>query len=308
MLNAEAVLEEYVKYLAKCGWLVWVGDSPWVLEGRRLTPATPPHRTATVRLEDLRQAMRRAGAWIALWNDSWDTPPGPWWWICCDNRQYDLDSLSSNRRSNVRRGLRRCEVRLIEAADFAERGYEVYAAAFERYGSDLEPISREYFKEGVNLWAQYPGRERWGAFVDGRLAAYARCIVVDDVVFASEIKADPALLKSYPNEALWFTLTAHYLKERGMSYVTDGWRVLQHQTNVQDFLQSMGYRRIYCSLRVMMHPLLDLAVRCRAQWWAEMVLMPQWAPGLFGRVKAVTAAHGVARACARDESAHPSGT
>ncbi|HOI54227.1 MAG TPA: hypothetical protein PLP01_03170 [Phycisphaerae bacterium] len=293
-------VETYAAHLESRGRLVRVGGEPWMLANRRLTPAVPPHRMGPVDRAEVRRALRQSGAIAALWTDAWDTSPGPWWWVCCDDPQYDYASLRSSRRSSVRKGLRLCEVRRIGVDELVTIGYGVYKAAFARYGTGVVPVSCDAYIADVRRNAEYVGRETWGAFIGGALAAYATCIVIDDFVLVSAAKADPSRFKSNPNEAVWFELTRHYLRERGIAWVADGARVLQHQTNIQGFIETMGYRRVYCPLRLEMLPGVAAALRLGARRWARMVGMARWRPALLDRIEALDTAYGIARVCAAE--------
>jgi hypothetical protein len=301
MSDTQATLASYMVYLERRGWLVRVGDVPWMLADRRLTPAVPPHRMGPVDRTEVRRALRQSGAIAALWNDAWDTSPGPWWWVCCDDRQYDLERIrSGSRRKCVKRGLRQCSSRMIGVDELGEIGYDVYAAAFDRYAPGAKPLSREAYVADVRRNAEYGGRETWGAFVGGRLAAYATCIVVDDVVYVSASKSNPAMFKCNPNEALRFEMTRHYLRDRRMTYVISGMRVLQHESNIQEFLESMGYRKIYCPLRLEMRAGVSAALRLGVVRWARMAGMGRWYPGLLKRIEALDMAYSIARICASE--------
>jgi len=202
--------------------------------------------------------MKETGARLAQWTEGWDTGECDWWYVCCDQKDYDLATLRKDPRYEVRKGLDQCTVRALDPGWFAENGYPVYAAAFARYGTrpllDAAGFAREFLGH-----AEYAGRETWGAFVDARLVAWQSCIVVDDAVFSASSKSDPAFLKAKPNNALLYTLTRHYLRDRGVRYVTSGSRVLLHDTNAQEFKERMGYRKIYAPLRAELGALASLA-------------------------------------------------
>ncbi len=128
-------------------------------------------------------------------------------------------------RYETRKGLEQCEVRRVDSRWFAENGYGVYASAFGRYGTP-PPLQEAGFVQEFLNHAEFPGRETWGAFRRGRLVAWQSCLVIDDVAFSVSSKSDPAHLKAKPNNALLYTLTRHYLRERNVAYVTSGSRVL----------------------------------------------------------------------------------
>ncbi|NLX59376.1 MAG: hypothetical protein GXY74_09860 [Phycisphaerae bacterium] len=300
MSDTGATLEAYAAHLEARGRLVRVAGEPWMLANGRLMPVAPPHRMGAVDRQEVRRALRRSGAIAALWNDAWDTSPGPWWWVCCDDRQYDYPSVRSSRRSSVRKGLKLCEVRRVGIDELEQLGYGVYQAAFARYGPGAVPSSQEAYLAEIRRNAEYGGRETWGAFIGGQLAAYATCIVVEDMVYVSAAKSDPGLLRSNPNEAVWFELTRHYLRDRQMAFVTDGARVLRHETNIQGFVETMGYRRVYCPLRLETGSCVAAAIRLGARRWARMLGMGRWRRSLLERIEALDTACGIARVCAAD--------
>ena len=222
----------------------------------------PPHQTRNIPSKDVKAAIKASGAVLAIWNNDWDTVPGHWWWICCDDPNYDLPNFPKNPRRDIRKGLEACEVKQVDGKWFCENGYDVYEAGFLGYG-EKPPMNRDQFAAEFRHNAEYAGRETWGAFVDGRLVAYESCIIVDDMVLESSAKSDSNYHKSHPNNALVYTLTRHYLRERGMKYVTSGRRVLHHDTNVQEFQEKLGYRKVYCPLKAEMSCLASLATTVR---------------------------------------------
>jgi hypothetical protein len=288
-------LDEYAKHMAKMYPVVWIDGVPWRATRRMLEPLAAPHTMKPVDRAKVRQAMRETRAVLARWNDAWDTAPGEWWWICCDDRQYDVERLSRNRRKTVRKGCRLNEVRLLDNLWFAENAFEVYAASYKRYDLGIDRVDREGFVKGALQAAECKGRETWGAFVDGKMIAYMSCLVVDDVVHVSSNKWDPDYGRVMPNDALEYTLTRHYLAERGVAYVTSGVRVLHHDTHTQDFDESMGYRRVYCPLRVELSPLAALAVGSGLGRWGPYAGLAKVMPSLFLRLRAASRLAAIAR-------------
>ena len=140
-------LAEYAKHVAKRAEVLWVDDVPWVLRDRILRPLSPPHRLKPISRRSIRAAMKQAGAVLAQWTEGWDTPACDWWYVCCDQKDYDLGTLKKDPRYEVRKGLEQCEVRPVDPSWFAENGYRVYAAAFRRYGTPPVLTESGFVKE-----------------------------------------------------------------------------------------------------------------------------------------------------------------
>ena len=175
----------------------------------------------------------------------------------------------------------------------------VYAAAVAEYPNEGWCHSADQFYDEVIQCARYPGRETWGAFVGDKFVAYVSCIVMDGAVGLSWSKSDPAELHHKPNNALTYALTRHYLVERKLKYVTAGARVVQHPTHIQEFRQAMGYRRLYCSLKVQMHPLLTAGVCLRLDRLGGWSVLRKVAPKLAMNLSGTGLLARIAKSCRR---------
>ncbi len=279
--------ESYVKHVAGSHTVVRVGGVPWRMARRMLEPLPMPHRPVRPDRGEVRRAMKETGAALARWHDAWDTEPCDWWWICCDDPAYDVERFGKRARRSVRVGLRRCEVRQVQADWLAENGYRVYASAHERYGGQLEPSPPEKFADAIRRMADCEAIEIWGGFAESSLIAYAVCLVFDHAVNLSAVKSDPEMMNKQANSALVYELTRHYLTERHMAYVTDGCRTLHHQTSFQEFLERMGYRRIYCPLRAEFARLPALVLATGLPRWGPRLGLGKLAPRAVERLRAV---------------------
>jgi hypothetical protein len=290
-------INEYASYVSSYMPVRWIGQTPWRAWRRLLEPICMPHMTPPTEQPAVRNAMRGSSALLARWNEEWDTAPCDWWWVCCDDRDYDVERLPSRARRDVRAGLRKCQVRRIEIDWFAVNGYEMHSAACARYGDGVIE-SPSHFEQHVRRFAGYSGHELWGAFVGEQLAAYAVCVVLQDAVNMSALKAHPAHLKACPNNALVYHITSHYLRERNVGYVTDGSRVLHHETSFQDFLSRMGYRRVYCPLKTVFSPAAKLVLASGVDRWGRRLGLHKLAPGVLSGAAAARALDVIARQCA----------
>lgn len=225
----------------------WIADHPWRTQAGILRPLSMPHVPVPIDRPALRRAMRRRGAILAVWASDWDGPPGEWWYCCYDRAQTVQAIPSARGRRNVRVGLRRCTVRRIESTVFGPRAYPVLTGAFEGMGG--RPPSLETFLAETRAQASYPGTEYWGAFVGDTLVAYSTCHRLDGAVLHGSTKSLPDYHSLNPNSALFFTLATHYLTA-GARYVTNGSRTLLHPTTIHEFLERLGFRRIYARLEV----------------------------------------------------------
>lgn len=91
------------------------------------------------------------------------------------------------------------------------------------------------------------------------LAGFTKCAVGEDYAAMVLGKFDPQYLLQYPAYALMDTMLTECARQQGKS-VTNGFRSIVHETNMQDFLEKFGFRKVYGDLRVIYRPLVRLCV------------------------------------------------
>lgn len=174
------------------------------------------------------------------------TTSGSWWDVVC--RDHAFERLSSNTRSQVRRGRRRHRLGRLDVATLLELGHRCHVESHERY-RDATPMSEEAFAEWVRVVLASPITETFGAVdEEGRLAGYIVCVREPDGVFMHTIDITPRGLKNYASAALIEHVAAHYVAE-GLP-VCNGARSVLHETNMQDYLLRLGFQREHAELRV----------------------------------------------------------
>ncbi len=230
--------------------IVWIDDLPWVLQNRILEPVHMPHTIRNINREKIRKALKSTNALFAYWTDHWNSSESEWWWTICDNHDYDIESIENARgRRGIRKGLKECSVKRLEPTEFIDLTYDIFLTSIKSYGHKVIPMKSDY-KTDILKKSAFKGYELWGAFVNDQIAAFATCVVIDDAVILGSTKSNPALNKYSPNNALFYQITKHYLRERGVKYVSNGARTLLHTTSINDFLIRMGYRKNYCRLNI----------------------------------------------------------
>jgi len=146
-------------------------------------------------------------------------------------RSFTIQALPTKKRNQVRRGLKSCSVRPLEAIEpFVDRIREINIAQAIRQeqGAGAETPARRYTDEADAWRAQVlqefaeGGREWWGAFVEGVLAAYMRTYQLDGVRVIEQTKADTAYFKFYPMDALYFTVLTRAAGDETCRLVVNG--------------------------------------------------------------------------------------
>jgi hypothetical protein len=176
-----------------------------------------------------------------------------WYAVIC-TKFKDLEEYSSSDRNKIKKGLKNCEVKRVEADFIARNGFNIFVSAFERYKGVKKPsITEKEFRERVLKMRDFEDIVHyWGVFHKNNLIAYSENYIYDNIeVGYSTTKFHPDFLKLRPSEALIYEMNKYYLKDHKFKYVNDGFRNILHQTNIQDFLiDKFNFIKAYTNLYV----------------------------------------------------------
>ena len=227
-------------------------DIEWALYHQVLIPEVPPHRTVNISVEEARSLQRDSRAYFVRWTSNWDCGRETEFWYVIKDGSSSLEELSGNTRSKVRRGLKHCKVKKVDAQYLAANAYGVYAKAFERYEDYKRPVEKAVFQRQMSELEYGKAWEFWGVWNrDDELIAYSQNRIQESVCNYATVKFDPQHLRLYPSYALFFEMNKHYLNDRNVDYVNDGARALSHDTKIQSFLiQKFKFRKSFCILHV----------------------------------------------------------
>lgn len=252
---------------------VWTHDMlnhngiKWIDYHGALIPDVAPHISIDITDQDMRFLLRTSKAYLLRWHTEFDGPPKTDFWHVIKDRPYDILELSKNMRNQIRKGLRHCTIRKIDAAYLAKAGYPVYRNAMKSYKTDLQILDEKEFQENLCRMADNNDFEFWGVWSsENNLIAYSQIKIQDGSCNYQVIKLDPQYLKLYSGYALIHTMNHHYLEERKCLYVNDGARNIRHDTGIQDFLiKKFGFRKAFSKLHV---------VYCKKIGWGLRILYP----------------------------------
>ncbi len=247
----------YVEWKKKQGVpLFKAGNMYWMLKQRVLVPVPAHPCFVELTHDDAKALFKDSGAWFIRYSSDPCEEPIEWWYIVCDN--FDIKKLSSNTRSKINRGLRKCSVKQVDTIWLANNGYECYFTAHSRY-KNAKHVSEEEFRYNISEMADGPF-ENWGVFVEDHLVGYCQCIVDGNQVTTNVIKYNPAFLKHYSSYALINAMLNYYVVDRGIT-IDNGTRSVGHDTNMQNFLLKFGFRKQFCRSNIIYRPWLGFAVR-----------------------------------------------
>ncbi|MBE50186.1 MAG: hypothetical protein CMP51_00575 [Flavobacteriales bacterium] len=232
--------------------------SKWRKYNGALIPLTPPH--IDVDTDGIAEEISKENAYFARWTSDFDSEKeGEFWYVICDE-ELQMSDYSRNTRNQIRRGLKNCEVRIIDKEIVLKDGFDSYNQAFIRYNTHLEAKShKEFIQELESLGKEW---EFWGIYHKAKMIGYCQNKVLEDYCDYSTIKFHPDYLKLYPSYALFYTMNQYYLNEHKFKYVNDGARSLSHETNIQSFLiQKFRFRRAYCRMHIIYNKKIRIIIK-----------------------------------------------
>lgn len=165
-----------------------------------------------------------------------------------------IELLSSNTRSKIRRGMKKCKVEKVSIDYVARNGYAVYIKAYKRYNTkNPEVVDEERFYRNLIRTAKWPEiHDYWGVFCGNKFVAYAHVLLFSDIEASyTYFKFDPDYLRFYISYILIQEMNKYYLGEKFVSYVNDGFRNLFHKTTFQEFLiEKFHFKKAFINLSV----------------------------------------------------------
>ena len=220
----------------------------WRKYNGALIPLTPPH--IEVDITGLEKKVKDENVFFARWTSNFDQVEKSEFWYVIQDTPLEINDYTSKIRNQIRRSLKKCNIKKVKKQEIIKFGYNSYYSAFQKYNTYLSPLLEDEFISSLLLlgveW------EFWGVYdLNGLMIGYSQNKVIKDYCDYSIMKFHPDYLKSRPSEALIYTMNQHYLNERNFSYVNDGARSISHETNIQSFLiKKFKFRKAYCKLNI----------------------------------------------------------
>lgn len=148
-------------------------------------------------------------------------------------KDYDLDKIPSKKRNQVRKGIKSCEVRLVE--DITPLLPEMktinilQAKRFDSMGEFQDYLPADYYETNEELWRKemianysHPAHSFIGAFVDNALAAYIDLIQIEDCWEFGAVKSHDDYFSFQPVDALYFHTLRAASRNPHCKYVING--------------------------------------------------------------------------------------
>jgi hypothetical protein len=222
-----------------------------------------PHAEQKLTKTDCKVLMKRySGLFVRNICDFDSTKETSFWFIIKDSFK-GMDEMKSKMRNQIRKAQNSLDIQPVSKEYFLENGYDVYLESYTRYKEIRDkPLAKELWIKQIND-SNINNTEYWGAITKEtqKLIAYGVNLIQDNICKYTTLKAIPEYLNQYyPFYGLIYAMNEYYLAERKMLYVTDGARSITEHSNIQSFLDKFNFRKAYCSLTIIYHPLLKVII------------------------------------------------
>jgi hypothetical protein len=230
-------------------------SSYWVNQGLGAYQAFPYHWVIDPSEEEIRDFLWHARAIALRYSTSLNSPEGRIsYHAILENSNYELETLPSNARHNVRRGLSRCTVERISLKVLAVEGWAVQQDTLRRQKRNANE-SQKWWRRMIEAADGLQGFEAWAAFVGTAMAASVLTFRMDDTVYMLYQQCLKEYLRNYVNNALAFVVTQNMLRKEGVNRILYGLHSLDAPASIDEFKFRMGYEAKPVRQRVAFHPL-----------------------------------------------------
>jgi hypothetical protein len=175
----------------------------------------------------------------------------------CRRKDYDFACVHARQRSQVRRGLEAFTIRPVEQSELLRQGLELNTETMTRQGR-YDPEFGEAARWGRLVKAVYCSSAvvAYGAFHEGRLAAYAITCRDGGWLHLMHQNSRTDDLRHFPNHALSFAVTRLAAEDPALEGISFGIHSLLDSAGLHDFKLKLGYEFIERTSAFQLHPAL----------------------------------------------------
>jgi hypothetical protein len=252
-------------------------DKFWVNYNRVIVPIGPITIDYSISEEQAHLLMKMIpGSLMVRYTNGYKaTSFEEWYAVTCDEFR-DMGTFRHNRRRCIKKGLENCDIRQLDAGFIAKYGYDVYLSAFSRYQGVIKAMERKNYENMINTTLDFDDiYNYWGGFFKGKLIGYiVIAIYGDEGALMSAAKFAPEYFKYHLSDALFYTISQHYLQDKLLPYLDAGFKNIYHKTTIQEYMiKKFSFKKTYLNLRVTYNPILNyfLKVTFPLRGWLSKV-------------------------------------
>jgi hypothetical protein len=175
---------------------------------------------------------------------------------------YDLHSLSSNRRNHVRKFRKKVKVmELISPSVLQKHGYQVVVSALTRSGYGKPPSSEEYLA-GIEKYVAPGRRIILAGFIGDKLGGYLSAYVVNDTGYIENLLIDTEALSFSLSDGLRFEFVQLCRRNGKIRQIVSGLHA-REDAKLCSFKEGGGFLVKHIPAKVQMNPVVGQFIRWR---------------------------------------------
>lgn len=180
-------------------------------------------------------------------------------YIVKNRKDYRKESLSSNTRSKINRGLRRGEFREISFSEVAKEGFEAYKDSRKR--NQLTDAVKNQHEQKCIITNKFDCNRAFGIYREGQIAAWVHLLFYGSHILIHDSYSRTKDLKYYVNNALIYCLLNNFIANGDYESLCWGYSSIQKNSNYKSlhkFKMSMGFEYVLIRRMFRIHPLVKV--------------------------------------------------
>ena len=236
----------------------------WKYYNNAAIPTTAPHELVNLHpIKDKTIWKMDGKPFFARWTDNFDCGYETEWWYCIKDEPFDFEQIKSKRRTEIRKGLKLNEVKVVKALDYVDQIYILQSKCFDEYPEQNKTnISYDKTKESCKNWDKKHFVYMAFSKETNQALGYAIVNPFDSYVNLESLKVPNEYQNSQVVPALIYNILIEILNKKKYKYICDGERNLVHQTNFMDYLvKQFAFRFAYCNLNIEYKPIIKPLIK-----------------------------------------------
>ncbi len=234
--------------------IIEAAGSLWHSTQMRIYMKIPFYEPCNLSAEELKRVMQAARL-LGMRYSSLHQAGYPSGLYVCRRMRYDLSSIHPKQRAPVRRGLEACNIRPVEEAQLLAEGFQCNLDTMHRQRRfDSEFGDPRQWRRLVQAVRQCPAIRAIGAFIDGRLAAYAITYREDGWFHILHQMSSQDSLAKHPNHALTYELTRQAAEDTSIRAICYGLVGLVYGEGLHEYKLRFGYELLQQNSVFLLHP------------------------------------------------------
>lgn len=248
--------ETFAEWMRRQGRRVYrTQTSYWYEAGPRVLQAFPYHWLITPRDSEIRELLKNHGMVALRFSAPLNFSEGMASYHVILNRPYNLDTLKSQTRNGIKRGMRNFKVERISFERLATEGWSLQQDTLKRQNR-LGSMKQNEWERICRAANGLQGFEAWAGIKNSNLAGALIICRIDDVFNVPYSICHSRYLRDHINNAVFYVVSNEMLEREGIKSVFFTVQSLDAPPTVDEFKFRMGFTPKAVRQCVMFHPYL----------------------------------------------------